>query len=137
MVAWVAPALAVCTACTPKVVPVTTWPLTVVVTVAGLGLAVVVEQPLHVPDQELNGPQPPVQVDQAQPGPPHGPLLFHPAPGPPQGPPPDCQPPGGPGSAVEQAETHEPQPAEPLPHGPQLPGAPVMEGHALPPDVAE
>jgi len=40
------------------------WPLevTVVVTVAGLGLAVVVEQPDQVPVQEENGPHPAVHV---------------------------------------------------------------------------
>ena len=46
----------------PKVVPVMTVPLTVVVTVAGSGVAVVLEQPDHVPVQEEKGPQPAVHV---------------------------------------------------------------------------
>lgn len=54
------------TAWMPKVVPVTTdvLPLvtSVVVTVAGEGVAVVDEQPDQVPVQELNGPQPAVHV---------------------------------------------------------------------------
>jgi len=133
----VAVALAVCTACTPNVVPVTTCPLTVVVTVAGCGDAVVVLHPLQMPDQVECGPQPPVHVDHAQFGPPHGPLLFHPMPGPPHAP--EVQLPGGPGSAVEHADTHELQPLEPGPQGPG-PGPPqppdVMVGQAEPPDVA-
>ena len=46
----------------PKVVPVMTVPLTVVVTVAGSGVAVVLEQPDHRPVQEEKGPQPAVHV---------------------------------------------------------------------------
>lgn len=73
----------------PKVVPVMTvaWPLVVrvVVTVAGSGVAVVLEQPDQSPVQDENGPQPAVQVvheavpEQAIPlalvphGPPQGP----------------------------------------------------------------
>jgi len=127
--------LAVCTACTPNVVPVTTCPLMVVVTVAGCGVAVVVLHPLQMPDQVDCGPQPPVHVDHAQFGPPHGPLLFHPMPGPPHVP--EVQLPGGPGSAVEHADNHELQPLEPGPQGPGPPKAPdVMVGQAEPPDVA-
>jgi hypothetical protein len=52
----------------PNVVPVKTCVLpsvvTVVVMVAGEGVAVVVLQPDQMPVQELNGPQPPVQVVQ-------------------------------------------------------------------------
>ena len=123
--------LAVCTAWTPKVVPVSTSPLMVVVMVAASGLAVVVLQPDQVPVHDDHGPQPAVQVLQAQSVPPQGPLLFQPIPGPPHGPPP-FQPPGGPGRAVLQADTHEDQP-----EGPQPEGAPVMVGQAVPPDVAE
>lgn len=84
------------TAWIPKVVPVTTeaWPLDVmvVVTVAGSGVAVVLEQPDQVPVHEENGPHPAVQVvheavpEQAMPlafvphGPPHGPLPLPPGP---------------------------------------------------------
>jgi hypothetical protein len=44
------------TAWMPKVVPVTTWPLTVVVTVAGTGSSVVLEQPDQVPVHDEKGP---------------------------------------------------------------------------------
>jgi len=47
----VAVAEAVWTACTPKVVPVMTCPLTVVVIVAGWGVAVVLLHPLQTPLQ--------------------------------------------------------------------------------------
>lgn len=61
-----APVSEAATAWIPKVVPVMTEvaPLvtTVVVTVAGRGLLVVVEQPDQVPVQELNGPHPAVHV---------------------------------------------------------------------------
>lgn len=42
--------------------PVTTLPLTVVVTVAGSGVAVVLEHPDHIPVHEEKGPQPAVHV---------------------------------------------------------------------------
>ena len=118
--------LAVTAAWTPKVVPVTTWPFTVVVTVAALGDAVVlVPHPLHVPVQLDQGPQPAVQVLQLQSLPPHGPCEFQPEPGPPQGPEPEDQDPGGPGRPVERADTQLDQPEEPEP---QPLGAPVMVG---------
>lgn len=77
----------------PNVVPVITVPFTVVVTVAGSGVAVVLEQPDHKPVHEEKGPQPAVHVVQeAVPeqamalalvpqGPPQPPLLLCP-PGP-------------------------------------------------------
>lgn len=108
----------------------------VVVTVAGEGVAVVELQPDQVPVQLENGPHPAVQVDHAQLGPPQGPLLFQPLPGPPHGPPPDDHPPGGPGRAVEQAETQELQPLPEAPQGPPC-GPFVIVGQAEPPDVAE
>lgn len=50
------------TAWMPKVVPVMMLPPTVVVTVAGSGVAVVLEQPDHVPVHEEKGPHPAVHV---------------------------------------------------------------------------
>ena len=129
-------ATAVSRAWIPNVVPVSICPLTVVVTVAGEGVAVVELQPDQVPVQLEKGPQPAVQVDHAQLGPPHAPLLCQPLPGPPHGPVPDDQPPGGPRRAPEQAETQELQPLPEAPHGPRC-GPFVIVGQAEPPDVAE
>jgi len=78
----------------PNVVPVMTVPLTVVVTVAGSGVAVVLEQPDHVPVQEEKGPQPAVHVVQEAVPEQAMPLAFVPQ-GPPQ--PPLPLPPGPPG----------------------------------------
>lgn len=81
----------------PKVVPVMTdaWPLVVivVVTVAGSGVAVVLEQPDQRPVHEENGPHPAVQVVQEAVPEQAIPLALVPH-GPPQGPPP--RPPGPP-----------------------------------------
>lgn len=144
----------------PKVVPVTTEArpsvVMVVVTVAGSGVAVVLEQPDQKPVQEEYGPQPAVQVvqeavpEQAMPlafvpqGPPHGPLPPGPLPpGPPQECPPQLLPQLLPGPQPDGAEpiavdtwlaqaAHEA--LSQLPPGPQFP---VAVGHSEPPDVAE
>jgi len=150
--------LAAATAWMPKVVPVMTlaWPsvVMVVVMVAGLGVAVVVEQPDQVPVHELNGPQPAVHVVHEPQltslalvphGPPQPPAPPGPPkpPGPPQppcpdhGPLPGAQPLGAPGRPVDRAETqldHWPEFQPPL--GPKPGPAVISEGQAEPPEVA-
>jgi hypothetical protein len=128
--------------------------VTVVVIVAGDGVAVVVLQPDQVPVQLENGPQPPVHVVQASqfmplalvphgplpppkpPGPPGPPWPPNP-PWPPHGPLPGPQPEGAPGRAVEQAETQDDHALDPQPPlGPQ-PEGPAVICERVPPDVAE
>jgi len=139
---------------TPKVVPVMTdvapLEVTVVVTVAGDGVAVVLEQPDQRPVQEEYGPQPAVQVvheavpEQAIPEAlvPQGPKPPGPKPPGPPCPLPQLPPQLDPGphplgalpTAVDTAEAHEDHEAEfQSPPGPN----PVADGNSEPPEVAE
>jgi hypothetical protein len=144
--------VAAATAWIPKVVPVMTSVeppvVTVVVMVAGTGVAVVLLQPDQVPVQEEKGPQPAVQVVQESqlmplawvpqgPNPPPGPPLCPPQlPGPPQ-PPLPPQPLGAEGRPVEQAEIQLDHCAEfQPPLGPKPGPAVIWEGQAEPPEVA-
>jgi len=148
--------VALATACPWKVVPVTTWPLMVVVTVetpdVGEAVAMVLLQSVQVPVKLVHGaslPHPPAppggppwppKGPPVSPGP-HDPVMLHvdheqgpqpliPGPlYPAPGPPhgaPLAQPLGAPGRAEETAENHGPPPHVDHP-----------EGHAEPPDVAE